>query len=297
MKIGIPRAMTYYYFNNLWISFFKYLNVDIVISPLTNKKILKKGSSLLNDETCLSFKIYMGHIDYLINKVDYVLVPRIDNYGYKNQTCTNFLSFYDISSNIFKDKIITYNIDYESKETERKSLIDLGIRLGFGKKEVKRAYINSKLKEISLRKIMVLENISKLNSSNKKILIVSHPYNTYDNLIGKRIIEMIDKDIDIIYSDLFDSKKVLKKAKELSHSLYWKYNKEIIGSIKLCEDKIDGIIFLSSFPCGPDSIVNELVMRKINLPYLNLVIDDLDSFSGIETRIESFIDILGDKND
>ena len=58
---------------------------------------------------------------------------------------------------------------------------------------------------------------------------------------------------------------------------------------------INGIIFLTTFPCGLDSLANELVMRKINIPYLNLVIDDLDSLSGIETRIESFIDILETK--
>ena len=41
-----------------------------------------------------------------------------------------------------------------------------------------------------------------------------------------------------------------------------------------------------------DSIVNELVMRRIKKPYLNLVIDEMDSQVGFETRIESFIDIL-----
>ena len=63
--------------------------------------------------------------------------------------------------------------------------------------------------------------------------------------------------------------------------------------VKLAEEgMIDGVIFLTSFPCGPDSLVNELVMRKINIPYLNLIIDDLDSNVGIITRLESFIDIL-----
>ena len=33
-------------------------------------------------------------------------------------------------------------------------------------------------------------------------------------------------------------------------------------------------------------------MRKIHLPHLNLVIDDMDATAGIETRIESFMDML-----
>ena len=52
---------------------------------------------------------------------------------------------------------------------------------------------------------------------------------------------------------------------------------------------------LSSFPCGTDSIVNELVIRNIELPIINLVIDDVNSFTGIETRIESFLDIINNK--
>ncbi len=55
------------------------------------------------------------------------------------------------------------------------------------------------------------------------------------------------------------------------------------------------MIFISSFPCGPDSLANELAMRRIDLPYLNIIIDDIDALTGIETRIESFIDILDAK--
>ena len=36
-------------------------------------------------------------------------------------------------------------------------------------------------------------------------------------------------------------------------------------------------------------------MRKIKLPYLNLIVDDLDSLTGFETRIESFIDIIKER--
>ena len=79
---------------------------------------------------------------------------------------------------------------------------------------------------------------------------------------------------------------------KISKNLYWKFSKEIIGSIELCKEKIDGIIFLSTFPCGIDSLVNELVIRKINKKCLNLIVDDMDSFAGVETRLESFVDIV-----
>ena len=132
--------------------------------------------------------------------------------------------------------------------------------------------------------------MNKLNSGNKKILIVGHPYNLYDNYLGKIIIKNLEKyPLELIYSDLFNQDDL---SFYLSENIYWKYSKKTLSAIAYCQNKIDGIIFISTFPCGIDSLVNELVMRKISLPYLNLVIDDLDAITGIETRIESFIDII-----
>ena len=112
----------------------------------------------------------------------------------------------------------------------------------------------------------------------------------YDNLIGNPIIEMLNKmNVEIIYSDLFFDND---ESSKYSKGIYWKYSKESISNISKCIDKVDGIIFLSVFPCGLDSLVNELVMRKIDKPYINLVIDDIESSGGIETRIESFVDII-----
>ena len=59
------------------------------------------------------------------------------------------------------------------------------------------------------------------------------------------------------------------------------------------KDLVDGIIFLSSFPCGVDSLVNELVIRKIdNVPCINIILDDSTSTGGLYTRLESFVDII-----
>lgn len=290
MKIGIPRSLFYYHFSDTWINFFEYLKIDVVVSPETNKEILDLGLKYSTDEMCLSFKNYIGHVAYLKDKCDYILIPRIDNYGIDNQTCTNFLACYDIINNMFDINILNYNINLRNKETELKGFISIGEYLGISKEKIKDAYDYAKVKSSKVRKEKVLNNLKNLKSSKKKILLVGHPYNMYDKLIGMPIIDMLKElDIEIIYSDLFFNKdESIKYSKEL----YWKYSKESISSISKCIDKVDGIIFLSSFPCGLDSLVNELVMRKLDKPYINIVIDDNSVSGGIETRIESFVDII-----
>ena len=293
MTIGIPRSLFYYYDGEIWINFFKYLDINYIVSPKTNKEIINLGNRYANDEMCMSVKNYLGHVAYLIDKCDYLLIPRIDNYGDNNQTCTNFLAMYDIVNNLFNKDILNYNININNSENLKKGLYNIGLKLGKKKKIVKRAIIYALVKYKKQRKRKILNNILKLKSSKKKVLIISHSYNTYDEFIGKPIIDMLsNSNIEVIYSDLFNRKITSHLSKKISNDLYWKFSKDNIGAIELVKDKVDGIFFISTFPCGLDSLVNELVIRKTNLPYLNIVIDDLDSLSGIETRIESFVDII-----
>ena len=95
MRVGIPRGLFYYYYGELWCSFFDKLGISYIVSPETNKEIKKLGSKYSSDEMCLSLKNYIGHVAYLVDKCDVILVPRIDNYGINEQTCTNFLSCVD----------------------------------------------------------------------------------------------------------------------------------------------------------------------------------------------------------
>lgn len=296
IKIGIPRSLFYYYDGQIWIKFFEYLNISYILSPPSNKEIQTNGNNIAVDEMCLALKNYLGHISYLKDKCDYVLIPRIDNYKISNQTCTNFLAAYDIVNNLYNVKILNYNINIQNRQTLKKGLYHLGRILGFSKKDTLCAYYYSIQEYKKYRKKLIFKTNNKLNSNKIKILIVSHPYVIHDELMGRNITKYLEKqDITILYSDEFDKTKCIKESKKLAPDLYFIHAKVNIGSIALVSSKIDGIIFVSAFPCAIDSLANELVMRKIDIPYINFLIDDNSSFTGIETRLESFIDMLEEK--
>lgn len=296
IKIGIPRSMYYYYYGKLWKRLFNQLGFEVILSPKTNKHIMDLGIKYSYDEMCLSLKNYIGHVAYLQGKCDYILIPRIDNFGTNNQTCTNFLATYDIIHNLFDCNILNYNIDYQHNQTEQKGMIQIFQKFGIPKKQILSNYLEIKNQLLVEEKNMIRENLSNLNSSKSKILVVAHPYNLYDDYIGKPILDILHKlDTKIIYSNLFNRELARKESKKMTSTLYWKYSKEIIGSIPRIINKIDGIIFLSTFPCGLDSLVNELIIRKMTVPTLNLIVDDMDSLTGFETRLESFIDVVKER--
>ena len=293
MKIGIPQALFYYLEGDIILHFLKELGIDVIISPKTTKKTLEDGMKYAPDEMCLSMKNYIGHVVYLKDKCDYLLIPRIDNYYTYNQTCTNFLAIRDIINSIFDINVIDYNIDLNNKNTLKKGLFNIGRKLGYKGNDISNAYNNSLYLYNLNKKKLINRNIQKLNSTKKKVLLISHSYNIYDNLIGKPIIDLLNREgIEVVYSFLFDNRLCRKLSKNISSELYWKYSRESIGSYEIVKNKVDGVVFLSTFPCGLDSLVNELLILKLNKPYLNIIIDDYSADNGIETRIESFADIL-----
>ena len=293
-RVGIPRSLFYYYYGEFWKDFLDSLDVPYIVSPETNQDIVNRGIKIANDEMCLSLKNYLGHVDYLKDKCDYILVPRISNFKNNNQTCTNFWAAYDIVKNKFSVNLLHYNIDLEKGDTLKKGLYKIGKELNKNKYEIRRAYRYAYTKEKKRIKKNHIINVNKLKLKTIKILIVGHPYNLYDDMIGKDIIKYLIKNgIEVIYSDKFDSNITNSLSKKLSKDLYFKYSKDNLGAIVYSQKNINGIIFISSFPCAPDSLANELTMRKLKISYLNLVIDDSTSFTGLETRLESFLDMLG----
>lgn len=300
ITIGIPKSFLYYRYNILWTTYLKKLNCNIVYSNDTNKQTIEQGSKYSIDECCLSSKIYLGHVKELENKCDYILVPRISNYGPTEKVCVKFNATYDIIHNQFPHlKILDYNIENTTHHTEAISLIKLGLKLNKNIfKVILSYYIAKKVEKKYYKNQMKLQN-KKLDSDKLKILIVSHPYNIYDKYIGYPIVKFLESmNIDLIYADKLDKKLSSIYSKNLSPTLYWTYSKELIGAIEYYKYAIDGIIFLTTFPCGPDSLVNELMIRKITeLPITNILIDESTAEAGVQTRLESFIDIIKGKKD
>lgn len=297
MTIGIPKALLYYKYHILWENFFSYLNINTVTSPSTNKEILDVGIKNSIDEACLSLKIYLGHIKYLCGKCDYVLIPRIVSLNKNEKLCTNFSALYDIVKNTYKVKILNYNIDVDKNYDELYAFVSMARELGISRYKAVKAYIYAKEKEKEDKTAKIIKQESLIKTNKLKILIAGHDYNIYDEFVGKTIIDYLKKmDVVPITSDICKKTYTDFDYKMISKDLYWTYNKEILSSINHYLKEVDGIILISTFPCGPDSLSNEIVVRKIkNKPIITIIIDELNNSSGLITRLESFVDILKER--
>lgn len=297
MKIGIPRALLYYRYDVLWKTFFKELGFETVLSPITDKTILDEGTRYSIDENCLSSKLFFGHVAALEGKCDVIFIPRIANYGKYGVFCTRFEALYDTAVNIFREKnmkFITCDVDVQKHKTEERAFISLGIKLGRTKSRSSEAYQKAKAAHIANIKKKIIYQKQLLRKDGIKILIVGHSYNLHDEYIGKPIIKNIYNLHAIpLLADVVNPKRAQQDYTNICKDVPWMVNRELVGAVWEYMDHIDGLILLTAFPCGPDSMLNEMIIRKVKgKPILNLLLDSQDGNAGIETRLESFVDII-----
>ena len=130
VRIGIPRGLLYYRYHVLWRKFFENLNCKVILSPNTNKEIVNMGVSNSVDESCLSAKIYLGHILYLQDKCDYLLIPRISDYGKGEKVCVRFNGLYDLAKNMnLSCQLLDYNIEHTKYKYEFLEFIRIGLKI------------------------------------------------------------------------------------------------------------------------------------------------------------------------
>lgn len=306
MKIGIPRAMLYYEYGVLWKEFFNKLNIETLVSPESNKNILKNGADISIDENCLPCKLFFGHIKELLGKCDYIFVPRYEGFSKTNQVCFKFLAFYDLAVGIFKDvKFLTVNIGCCNEEKE---FVKLGQSLGYEKRFAASAYEhahNCYIENKKQKHNAFFENLyaaAPQADTKPKILIVGHNYLSYDSYLIKPVADFFKNggsggasgnNIELLFACDYHYDVTDKYYENISKDLYWYFNKALLSALVRAKSFIDGIIFISAFPCGPDALTNELAMRKIkDIPKLNIILDELSSDAGLVTRLECFTDII-----
>ena len=295
-RIGIPRALLYYHKGVLWKKFFELLGCKVIISPETNNEILSLGAKQEINERCLPYKIYVGHVLYLLNKSDYIIIPRVCNYGKNNKVCPVFNKIYiNIKSLVPKEKILSYNIEHTKYKYESIGLIKIGLKFTKNPIKVIHSYIYAQKKQKKYNLQKENENKNKLLKRNIKVLIMSQFYNIDDKYISSYIKEYLSRNnITTLLSSNLDIKTSQSFSEYFSNNISLKYTKEMIGSFYYYKYQINGAIIISAYQCKIDSVINNFIItNKKEIPILNITIDE--NALNIEKKLEEFINIIKDE--
>jgi predicted nucleotide-binding protein (sugar kinase/HSP70/actin superfamily) len=130
------------------------------------------------------------------------------------------------------------------------------------------------------------------------IALVGHGYNIYDERVCMKVIDKLEKmDVQVYTSLQLSDEQLDEGIASLGNEKYWANEDEMTGTAGhyLKDTKVDGVITITAFGCGPDSLMVERITRRakqFNKPLLNLTIDEQTGEAGFVTRIEAFVDML-----
>lgn len=292
MKIGIPGGLLYYRYEPFIRTFFNELEVSTEYSTISNKEILDLGARNCVDEACLPMKLFHGHAAKLQKTCDYITVPRIMNCEYGESVCPKFRGLPELveSGTGKSNQIFTEPIYMNDMEKLKKVL----------KKNCRKIGVPDSRQENAFRSAMESQRNTSfgLNETwyRRRVFLAGHPYNIYDSFANLNLLQKLHNlDIGAITEERVSRYDLMEELKGLIKRPYWFFfiHNFIPAMVLMKRKEIDGIVYISSFCCGTDSITIDMIKNRIgSFPFLVLKLDEQTGEAGYNTRLEAFREVL-----
>jgi predicted nucleotide-binding protein (sugar kinase/HSP70/actin superfamily) len=318
VRVGIPRALSYYQYYPGWKAFFEALGAETVVSSPTNKAIFTAGNSRAVAETCLPVKLFFGHVIYLADKCDYMFIPAMRSLGQKAYYCSKFIGLPDMTRALVPEcpPILDPEIDLnKGRRSLYHTIYSLGRHFNSDKSKIRKAVEQAEKAHLTYRKEMSNRGITPIQALNEmrqdedrsylepdispglSVAVIGHQYVIYDDYINHRLISRLQSmDVKVFTPEMAEQGALDTAMIKLGGPPHWSFEADIIGAGEYyLEAKVDGIISVAVFGCGPDSMMIEMVRHRASefrTPFLHLSLDEHTSEGGLLTRLEAFLDMV-----
>ena len=318
IKVGIPRALLYYQYFPMWKTFFERLGAEVVVSPLTNKAILNSGVTRAVADTCLPVKIFFGHVISLIDNCDCIFIPTVISQGRKAFNCSKIIGLANMSRALIPEcpVILAPELNLEKWRYHLyRNIYELGRYFTSNPLKIREAVKEAWESSLAYRSRMSDEGISCIEaidgvcggerqvdsgtdlSPMLTIAVIGHPYVLYDNYLNHRLISWLQSmRVRTLLPEMVTERALDVAARRIVGTPHWSFETDIIGAGEYyLEAGVDGVINLSVFGCGPDSMMLSFVKhraKELETPFLHLSLDEHATEGGLITRLEAFLDMI-----
>lgn len=292
MKVGIPKGLLYHNYKPFFHTFFEELGAELIVSSDTNRDTLNNGVKYCVDEACLPVKIFHGHVAEIKDHCDLILIPRIMQLREREFICPKFCGLPEMVINSIPNmpKATMAPIYAMSKERLFKWAKVVGRDVDNNSSRVNKAF--EAAVDCQLRYKTGIND----ESCSMKVALAGHPYNIHDNYINMNIVKKLKKlGVGVVTEEIIDEAAKEKAISKLYKKPFWSFARDNYSFTSIAAENklVNGIIYISSFACGIDSVVIELIKHNIeDFPLLILKVDEHTGEAGLDTRIEAFVDML-----
>ncbi len=303
MKIGVPRAFSFFRFHPAWTTFFEMLGIEVVVSSPTTRATLEAGRSSALPEHCLPMKLFLGHVHSLIGKVDALLVPSIQRLFHGSTNCANLIGLPDILKSLIPDlpQLIAPNVDMsEGSRAVWAMILKEGAHFSRNPILLREAMQAAWADYLRIRAAMLdgsltpaeFDNLDKKQtfiSGGLPVALIGHPYNLYDPFINHNLVSRLKQGgVNPLTPE---------RLGPWPTTDYWTFEYELVGAARMALERGDvvGCISVAAFGCGADGVMLEEVRKltmRAGIPFMNLTLDEHSGEAGLVTRIEAFVDML-----
>ena len=300
--IGFPRFGIY---TTIIVDTFRELGFTVLMPPPITKKTIELGVKYSPGEICFPFKVTLGTMmELLERKVD--VIAQIGTKGWCVLRCYACVQEQILKDLGYKFEMINFNV-YEPVKTYR-ALKKINPQLNIFRIVFTLIRGFKKIRETDLREKEINKN------SDIRIGIIGEIHTCDEPAVNLHTIEKMQKmgcyvekwiglwgNIKCYFRNVFKLKNAgmriyRKKAKQyFPEKTGGHANENLVRLIKYAETGFDGIVCLRPLYCNPEGIMEyafEQVSRDYNIPLLLVSIDEAISETHLQTRIESFVDML-----
>lgn len=315
--VGIPRSLAYWSYYPLWKTFFEQLGARVVVSRASSKATLDAGVREAVSDACVPIKLYHGHVLDLRDRVDFLFIPRLVSVGGSYVFCPKFLGLpdmirYSLSS---LPPIIDVRVDLRRGCGELWRVCKkVGEMFTDNVRQVAVAYWRALWQQRRFLSLMqrgfpppeameIMEGKQHPRASpgvvSLRFAVLGYPYAIFDEYISINLVKKLrSMGASVVTTEMLPERALARQRRRLSKDLFWLFSSRALrAAYHLFETReVDGIIHVTAFSCGPDSMVDKLMeleaRRKRTVPFLSLMIDEHTGESGLDTRLEAFVDLV-----
>ncbi len=291
--IGIPAALWYFLHPGLWEDFFHALGLRVVLSSGTVRQTVARAGLISESEHCLPIKLHDAHLAELVDQVGLVFVPRILSTLPRHIACPKLGALPDCAQAQFGERaeFVTVDVD-QAKKPLRRSMLELGRRLAFPRSVVKVAADQALTKLAARRRHGTRsKTMTAAGRRRRKILLLGHPYNLADPYMSGPVTGKLQA-LGAEFATVDHGRTEIADG-----PIKWDACSIMYDALRnLQRADWAGVIQISSFNCGCDSIAMQIfqsVLKNKRIPYMRLVLDEYDGRAGLDTRLEAFVDSTG----
>lgn len=316
VRIGIPGALFYFVYYPMWKVFFEELGVQVVTSGKTTRELLDNGVREALADACVPVKLFFGHVMALKDKVDQLFIPRIVCLNKKTVYCPKFLGLPDMIRHGLPDMppVIDVRIDTRDRRfAVLKAFLATGEMLKQSPQAALGAYAKGRVIQMKFYKLLrsglqPAEAIDMIFGRNKakpvfptgemNFAVVGYPYIINDRYISVDVVNKLRRmGINVLTPDNLSPLSIAWRRYDSGKRMFWTFSDTVLRATRyfIGRKNIDGIIHLSAFGCGPDSIVDKFIHMdngRREVPFMTLTIDEHSGEAGIGTRLEAFVDMV-----